>query len=184
MEDKRTYGALETGQDELLDLEKYANSSDIPGARIESTLDTVFAASLGLATGSPAESNVWGFKKDPWQFYSEAGELLFSLEDIRFTIVRAADHRKEYRCLMVLRLDWTTFCGDELIPKNEVPLFVHVTNGAGEAVLTWDLGRLRVGSGWVRRPLSFIQDFDPRLYEDIHSAHLHLFLLNCRLYEC
>ena len=184
MEGKRNYGEMSVGEDALFNLEKYSNSTLAAATEIQSNLDSIIAASLDLAPDTRAASRIWGFKKDPWQFYSESGQLLFSLENIRITVVKAIDLSHGLRGLMILRLDWTTFSDDEFAGKIEIPTFIHATDGDGETLVTWDLGQLRPTADWVRRPVSFMQDFDPRIYDNISGAELCLCMFNNRLYEC
>ncbi len=185
MEQGRRFGIAGSSEGSLSDLEKYLNETSGNPDGIESTLDSAITESLNLPANARVQSRGWRFKKDPWQFYSEGGQLLFSLENIRFTIVKADDHNAGNRCATILRFDWSVHTDTGILVSNQnIPMQLRINAPGGAALLDWELGRVTPTAEWLRRPVSYLQDIDPALFDRIGGAGLYLFFYNARLYEC
>lgn len=184
MEHERNFGVSPLVEESLYHLEKYADMTVAEHTEIESVLDEITTRGLDLPANSRARSRIWHFQKDPWQFHRITGQPLLTLANLRFTIIEADDHDGGRRCNMLLRLDWTTHREKNNYGNGiEVPMLARVVNAAGDDIVHWDLGRLRMRPDWVRRPISFIQDFSPRTFDEIGGMNLVLFLFQGRLYE-
>jgi len=182
---ERNFGASPVREDNPYNLEGYGNESVKEFAEIDSVLDRIITEGLGLPENCPAEGRLWRFKKDPWQFYSDSGQLLFTLEHIRFTIFKAGDLDGGSRCNVILRFDWTNQRWDDLDwSKPEIPMIIRAVNDEGECLFQWDLGKLCAQSDWIRRPVSYMQDIDPDIFQHITGISWHLFFGKGRLYEC
>lgn len=182
---ERNFGASSVREDIPYNLEGYGNESVREFAEIDSPLDRIISESLGLPPDCPAEARIWQFKKDPWQFYSDSGQLLFTLDRLRFTIFKSGDFDGGKRCHVILCFEWTNQRKEGIyLNKPEIPMIIRTVNDEGECLLQWDLGKLLPQSDWIRRPMSFMQDIDPDNYEKITGISWHLFFGKGRLYEC
>jgi len=167
------------------DIEGYGNESIKEFDKINSVLDRITSESLGLPDGCKAEARIWKFKKDPWQFYSDSGQLLFSLEQLRLAVFKAIDPEGGSHCYAILRFQWTSQRPDDpQWARPEIPMVIRAVNDEGECLMQWDLGKLCVQADWIRRPSSFISDVDPGNFGRITGISWHLYYGKGRLYEC
>jgi hypothetical protein len=185
MEKGRRYGIVGSSEGSLSDLEKYLNETSGEPEGIESTLDSAITESLNLPDNAHVNMRVWRFKKDPWQFYSKDGQLVFSLENIRFTNIRADDHQGGDRCAGILRFDWSVHTDTDILVSNQnIPVQLRINAADGTVLHDWEPGRVTPTVDWLRRPVSYLQDINPALFDRIGGAGLYLFFYNARLYEC
>lgn len=171
--------------DDLFLVDKYGNPGEGSPYLERSEVGPLLAGSLALNQGASAEVRIWRVQKDPWQFYSASGGLLFTVENIRLSLIRIDDDGHAARCNMILRFDWTTH--DEMadtLRRQDVPILVRAGAGDEETLITWNAGTLIPVRGWIRRPVSFMQDINPLLYDDIERFEWYMFLFSNKLYEC
>ena len=185
MNPERNFGASSVAEDNPGNLEGYGNESLKEFAEISSPLGAIIAEGLGFPPDCPAESRLWRFKKDPWQFYSDSGQLLFTLENSRLTVFRAEDRDGGSRGNVILRFDWTDQRRDDAdANRQEIAMIVRGVNNEGDCVFHWDLAGFAPQRDWIRRPVSYMQDIDPGIFEQITAISWHLFFGKSRLYEC
>jgi len=185
MEQGRRFGIVGSSEGNLSDLEKYLNETSANPQGIESTLDGAINGTVYLPDNTRVHSRVWKFNKDPWQFYSENGQLLFSLDNIRLAIVRADDYHSDNRCVSILRFDWSHNAAEDNPTSNQkIPVQVRINAADGTTLQDWEPGLVTPGAEWRRRPVSFMQDIDPEMSDRIGGAGLYLFFCHARMYEC
>ncbi len=185
MDNGRRFGIVGSSEGSLSDLEKYLDETSGEPEGIESTLSNAITESLALPDNAQVQMQVWRFKKDPWQFYSEDGQQLLSLENIRFTNVRAENKDAGYRCAVILSFDWNVPADSGMFVSNQnIPVQLRINAADGTALFDWEPGRMTPSADRQGRPVSFMQDIDPALFDRIGGAGLYLFFYNARLYEC
>ncbi len=185
MDMKRSFGISETSTDIPYNLERYDNESKSEFTEIGSRLSSVITESIGLPENCPARSRIWQFHKDPWQFYSDSGKLLFVLERIKYSAIKIEVGEGDYRCNTFLRFDWTGHDHIGNIWSNlEIPMVATSKDMAGDEIVQWDMGKLYARNDWVMRPVSFMQEIDPHYYDEIAAIEWCLFVGRGKLYDC
>jgi len=186
MKGERNFGTYHSTPDNPYEVEKYGNRTVSEPQRIESNLTRMVTAGLDLPSKCSGRSRLWHFEKEPWQFYSDSGHLLFSLGNIKFSVWHMDDFENAFRGVMLLRFDWTdgVVSEEEEGRNREVPMFVEIEGRENNTPAVWDLGRLAVGRKWVRRPVTFMQEFDPEDFSRIRGCRWCIFPRRERMYEC
>jgi len=181
---KRDYGHPPVSENIPYHFEIYDNETLDEHAEVSFRTDRTLIAALDLPEQGAAFSRIWGFKKDPWQFHKSSGELLFSLERIKFSMIRAGDIADDIRCLTVLHFNWTDhYHPPEKSGDCNIPGVVRLIDSSGGDIHTWDLGKLHTGISRVRRPMTLLSEIDPRFADTICGAVWNLFIGWGRLYD-
>jgi len=118
-----------------------------------------------------AESKTWSYA-NPYEKKATDGTPIFTIYDLKFTIVRAVIPTGGYKCYMTLSGYWTTFGWgtNRNIPASFLDILVDVKNSAGGVILAWPIDDIAIGCRWNRQSMTFSNDFDPDIYDIIAYA--------------